>query len=159
MAYEDAVTQSGTTIGFGKPGSPTEIEGFYMGPRTTTVEGRECLVHKFETSNGAVDVWGTTKLDAALATLPPTKPMTKVTYLGRGKAKGGFAAPHEFKVRFDRTNTYSGEAPVGLDEEETDLDSEQELDVTPPSRSVPPKGYAKASVGTQKAKELLAKRG
>lgn len=163
--------------------NPTRIEGYYVGskkiasPKSKT--GFSSL-HVFQTSKGAVGVWGKTDLDRKLASAQ-LGAMTRVTYTGMKETKNN--PMYVYKVEVDSENTIdvssaatgdsadedSAENLFGNetseatyeDAEETDPGEEEALpDEVPPARATAPRLPAQAPSAERQArvKALLGAR-
>lgn len=140
---------------------PTSIEGYYVGskeiasPKSKTGFSK---LHVFQTSKGAVGVWGKTDLDRKLASAT-IGVMTRVTFTGLKETKNN--PMYVYKVEVDADNSIdvaslegaSEESDVSEsygseDEESSELDPGDESplpDEVPPQRATPPKAAAAAT--------------
>lgn len=78
---------------------PSEITGYYLGPKTVNVQGKDSTVYTFQTEKGDLAIWGGHfDLDKQMA---KTKPgfLTRVVYNGKIKtAKGNTMCDYEVFV-------------------------------------------------------------
>lgn len=89
------------TVKFEKAGQ--EFEGHYIGSKKVKSDFGFSLLHVFSTEDGNTGVWGSAKLDAKLAQVPPGC-KAFITYNGKVKIPGG-KTMHKFDVGFDDEDT------------------------------------------------------
>lgn len=107
MAYQTKFDgNTDKTVTLGKEGNPTSIEGYFLGTKITPDTGYgPGKLHIFQTAEGAVGVWGKTRLDQLLSA-DLIGQMTLVSFTGMiAAAKKGKSPSYGFKVQHDKDNT------------------------------------------------------
>lgn len=146
MAYKKVLELSADkTVKIGGEDGPTSLEGYFLGTKIIKSKDagfKDSSLHIFSTEEGNVGVWGTSKLNQLLLTVPPGQ-MTLITYLGRGPKQKGKQPAYLFQVETDADNItdVSGlkaqNTPVESEEQEVDSsedDGQEEEAYTPPTK-------------------------
>lgn len=149
---------------------PIRIEGYYVGSKdvpSPKAKSGFSKLHVFQTSKGAVGVWGKTDLDRKLASATAGS-MTRVTYTGMKETKNN--PMYVYKVEVDSENTIdvssANEEAVEnsfgnetssetYEDAETETDpgeEETQLDEVPPARATAPRQPAAVPSAERQAK-------
>jgi hypothetical protein len=134
MAYKNKFDGStDTTVTLGSENSPTQIEGYFLGSKTTPDKGYgPGKLHVFQTEKGTVGVWGKTRLNNLLTSdLVGQMVFVEFTGMIAPKTKGrrpsyGFSVKHDPENTID-TTSINLSAPSEEIEEETENEAQEEL--------------------------------
>lgn len=162
-------------IALGADGAPKQVEGYYLGFKTTDGTYGPGKLHIFQTAKGNLGVWGKTRLNNLL-TEALVGQMVRATFTGMIKAtKKGVRDSYGFKVEHDTDNTIevpaggftaaaeedTGDDVGGYDGADDDLDGGDDtpMDEIVPVRAKAPQGRVPAPTTDSQArlKALLNK--
>jgi len=94
----ESVIKLGGTDKNGKP-FPKQIEGFYLGSRTTETEMGKSTIHVFQTGKGSEGIWGSKTLNTTLGS-SDVGFMVRVVHTGKKKLSKG-RTQHTFEISID----------------------------------------------------------
>ena len=177
LSADETISLGGHNKKTGKA-NPTRVEGYYLGSKTVDDKKKKSGVshiYFFQTPKGNIGVWGKTDLDRKMAQVSPGM-MTRATQSGMRPTPNGDM--YLYQVEVDNENTIEVAAPQAassvvsnkgedsydapmsyVDEEETDLDDDSNLDEIVPVRVSAPRTPARTIDPAKQAKvqELLSR--
>jgi len=122
----DTVFALGGVNGKTNKPNPTSIKGYYLGSRSTQVNGEEATIHVFQTPKGNQGIWGSADTRAKLKQVAAGT-MTLVEFVEKKKISGG-KTKKIFSVSQNTDNTIEvGALPTGQ-ANESYVDEEDETD-------------------------------
>ena len=99
MSYQKAELPKPVTLE-----SIKEIEGFYIGSETISIDGhpKDSQIHNFEAKDSIkiTQIWGFDMLDRYLSNIP-SEVLTRVVYLGKKEDKKSGKSAHQCEVYYD----------------------------------------------------------
>jgi len=143
---------------------PNEISGYYLGPKTVTIDGKDSTVYTFQTEDGDKAIWGGHfDLDQQMAKAPLGF-LTRVVYNGKIKTKRGNTMC-DYDVSVDRDHMINLEGTTStiqseeVDESYDDEEVNAEFDAPITRRPTAPVTAATVPDAARQAKvkALLAK--
>jgi hypothetical protein len=159
LDFDGEATQLGGINKTTRKANPTQVEGYYIGFKSTESKYGPSKLHVFQTREGNVGVWGKSHLDAQLGQVTPGT-MVRATFIGTVKSSKGNDML-KYKIEVDKTQCINVVAPPiesaasGTEDFDDDNSTVEELyeDETPVDE-VP---LAQAKRPTQAAKPNAAK--
>lgn len=139
----------------GKP-QPKQIEGFYVGSRTTETEMGPSTIHVFQTSKGQQGIWGSKTLNTTLSA-NDVGYMIRVTYTGKKKLSKG-KTQHTYDIEIDEeqqsTVLLASSEAEGNDDDgnEVDYEDSEAEDINSENDEEPAPVLAASSAAERKAK-------
>jgi len=153
----DTVFALGGVNGKTNEPNPTSIEGYYLGSRSTQVNGEEATIHVFQTPKGNQGIWGSADTRAKLKQVAAGT-MTLVEFVEKKKISGG-KTKKIFSVSQNTANTIEVGALSTGQANESYVDEEEENEDLETAEKAPayvvPAAAANRAASLSKVQELL----